>query len=267
MGEARVARGHDAFSTYWNPGSLAAPSSRDAALAYQRWMYDASLYALAVRLPLDEASGLGAYAVALDAAASERARDDPSAFTPQSVSAGIGYGRTIGPLDAGLSAKVIREQFFTIPATGYAVDIGVRTRPLGELVRLGAALQNIGRLSDPSSAAAPLPRMLRAGLSLVPLRLVTETDDAPLLTVAFAAEVSYVFPPEVAAVTRLHAGLSAQVFELIILRGGYVHNDTLRRFSFGAGLNYEPFVFDYAYLPLRSEYELSSHMVTLGYSW
>lgn len=267
MGNARVAHGRDAFSAYWNPAGLAASPSRDAALSYQRWMYDAALYGMGARFPLDEASGLGAFVIALDTDDFDAPQDASATFTPQAVSTGIGYGRTLGPLNAGLSAKLIREQFFATPATGYAFDVGMQTRPLGGLLRLGAALQNIGRLSDRSSAATPLPRTFRAGLSVGPLRIVTETDDATALAVAVATDVSYVFPPEMEAFTRFHTGLSAQVFDLLTLRAGHIYNDTLRRFSFGVGLSYEPFAVDYAYLPLRGEYELSGHMLTMGYVW
>ena len=267
MGEAQTAYSRDAFSVYWNPAGLAAGFSNSVAAAHQRWVGDVRTYALSTRLRLGEKSSLGAFIVALDGDVSS-IRDQlglpESELGPYAVSVGAGYGYDLGPLYAGLTAKVIREQLIA-PATGYAVDVGLQTPPLAGILRLGAALQNIGTTNN--REASPLPRAVRAGVAVSPIRFVAADDGTTLISVGISADISHVFPRNRPSVTRLHLGLATEVMGLIILRAGYLSNHPIRQFTFGAGLDYAPFAFDYAYLPFTGGYEQPGHVVTLSYDW
>ena len=270
MGEAQVAYSRDAFSAYWNPAGLAAPTANDAALSHQRWIYDIRTYALGSRLRLSERGGIGLFVMALNGSAftgPERPATPEGELGPYSVGAGLGYGHAFGPLRLGLTAKYVRDRLFVTPITSYAIDLGVQTQVLDDFLRVGVALQNIGTTSGLIDEALPLPRTFRAGVAAAPFQIVAEEDGAPLLRAGLSLDVAHVFPDDAEPVTRVHAGLTAEIMALLRMRVGYLSNSPLRRFTAGAGLHYEPFTFDYAFLPFRGQLEQYGHMVTLSYTW
>jgi hypothetical protein len=89
---------------------------------------------------------------------------------------------------------------------------------------------------------------------------MTETTE-PLLDTRVLVEVVRGLEEEE---TFLHFGLEGEILEVITVRGGYFTNDDLRRFSAGAGLLYESFQFDYAFLPFRSGFG-TGQVLTLLY--
>ncbi|HEX7072165.1 MAG TPA: hypothetical protein VF190_15235, partial [Rhodothermales bacterium] len=128
----------------------------------------------------------------------------------------------------------------------------------------GAAFVNVGRMTELGTRETKLPRMLRGGVAIHPLRVLSGDDDASLLEALLIAEVSHVIPDER---TRLHVGIGAEIMELVIARVGYVGNDDLRTFTFGLGLAYDPFRVDYAFLPFEEGFDGPGHVLSLSYNW
>ncbi len=267
MGDAQVSNSEDAFSTYWNPAGLAAATANSAGLSHHIWVAQTRTYSLAARFRSGNNGGVGLFLTALDSGDIE-ARENPGSpdgvFDAQFVSVGASYGRSFGPVRLGSSVKYLSERIFTNNATGYAFDFGFQADLFNEGLKLGAALQNIGEMSELSEIATELPRTLRAGISLYPFRVLAMADGTVLLNAFLTGEVSHVFPSET---TRYHFGVAAEVVELVTVRAGYVTNDALRGITIGGGLGSNGFLFDYAFMPFDDGFDGPGHVLSLLYLW
>lgn len=267
LGDAHVAHSRDAFATYWNPAGLAAASSNSAAISHHLWLADVRTYAAAARFGVGQKGGLGVFLTATGSSgleAREVPGDPDGLFSAQFVSLGAAYGRQFGPLRAGVTAKYLSEQVYFNDASGFALDAGLQLDLWQNGLQLGAALQNVGEMSELSVQSTPLPRLVRAGAAVFPFRILTSDDDAPLFNLMVTGEVSHLVPAEM---TRVHVGVAGEVLEMLTLRLGYLSNDAVRRFSFGAGLGYESLAVDYAFLPFQQEFDGPGHVLTVGYRW
>ena len=238
-----------------------------AAVSHRIWIGDLRTYDAAARFQVGRKGGVGLAVTATDSGDLE-ARDLPGepdgTFSAQFFSVGVSYGRQIGPLRAGVTAKYLNERIFDNKASGYALDAGVQLDVAQNLLVLGAAIQNLGEMSELEREATELPSTLRAGAAVFPFRILAAEDGTRLLDVSLAAEVSHLFPDDL---TRLHAGAGVTVLDLLIARVGFITKDTLRDLTFGLGLHYDAIAFDYAYLPFDEGFEGPGHVLTLMYTW
>ena len=267
MGDAQVSNSEDAFSTYWNPAGLAAATSNSAALSHHIWVAQTRTYSLASRFRSGPNGGVGLFLTALDSGDLE-ARQAPGeadgVFGAQFISLGASYGRSFGPLRLGVSAKYLSESIDTDNANGYAFDFGLQADFFDKGIRIGAAYQNIGEMSELNSFASELPRTLRGGISIYPFRVLAMADGTVLLNAFITGEVSHIFPSET---TRYHIGAAAEVVELVTVRAGFVTNDELRGLTIGGGLGSNGFLFDYAFMPFDDGFGGPGHVLTLLYLW
>ena len=267
MGDAHVAIAEGAFATYWNPAGLAVGSIRAVGFSHRRWIGDLRMYDLAARFVAGKKAGLGLAVTASDSGDLEvrdRPGDPAGTFSAQYISAGVSYGRSVGPLRWGATAKYLKERFFDADASGYAIDAGVQADLVQQSVAFGAALRNVGRMSKLEREATTLPRTIQAGVALHPLHILADWDGTKILDVMVAADVSYLTPSKH---RRLHIGKATTVLEMVVLRLGYVTNDELRSVTAGLGVLLESLIFDYAYIPFESGFEGPGHILTLAYSW
>src|SRR5690606_18469095 len=195
------------------------------------------------------------------------ARDGPGpsagTFEVQYVAVGAGYARRFGTLQLGVVGKVLSERVFEASAGGVAADVGVQLRPTDGL-RLGAAVQHLGRMSALDAERTPLPTTIRGGVTVRPFQLVASTESAVLLSTALHTEV--VHRTEQAEPTQVRLGAEATLFDLLTVRAGYVANDPVRRFSAGAGLAAGAFRVDYALLPLDAGFG-TGQLIAVRYGW
>ena len=194
-------------------------------------------------------------------------------FSAQYVSVAAAYGRVLGPLRAGVALKYINEQIYANSANGYAFDAGLQAEAMGGALRAGAAVQNLGRMSELNVTSTPLPRRIRAGLAAQPFRILAEDDGTPLLGATITAEVAHLFASSDTTQTsgggetQIHVGAAAEVLELVTVRAGLITNNEARRFTLGGGLGYEAFLFDYAFVPFRGGFGGPAHVLSLMYIW
>lgn len=266
MGDAQVASSQDAFSVYWNPAGLAAPNTNSVAATHRIWVGTLRAYDGFARFQAGKNGGIGLSVTATNSGDLE-AREGPGApdgtFRAGFFSMAAAYGYQLGPLRAGVTAKYITERIFDEKSRGFAVDLGLQATLLQNSLQLGAVVQNIGEMSELAQEATTMPRMVRVGAAVFPLRIVTDDDDA-LFDLSLIGEVSHLFPDEV---TRYHLGASAQLFDILFIRAGLMTNDALRKYSFGLGLHYNAFAFDYALLPFESGFGDPGHLISLIYFW
>lgn len=269
MGDAQVAQSRDAFSTYWNPAGLPAAERNSAAVSYYRWIADTGTYAAATRFRVGERGGLGLFATAMgsgDLEAREVPGEPDGTFGVQFVSTGASYGHQVGPLRGGVTAKFLTERIHNRSSNGYAFDFGLQADVMGGGVHLGAVLQNVGKMSELVVESTQLPRAVRAGIGIYPLKVLLSEGDVPLLETLLVAQVSHFLDPDEGR-TQVHVGLSVAVLETIDVRAGYISNDALRSLSFGTGFDYEGFIFDYGFALFESGFGGPGHLLTFGYSW
>ncbi len=267
MGSAQAAIAEDAFSSYWNPAGMGHISENSAGLTHHVWIEDTRIYSLAAAMRPSFGGGIGVFLTAVGSGDIE-ARSGPGAssgtFRAQFVAAGATYGRAFGPVSFGATAKFLSERIFEYSANGFAVDVGARLDLADRRVKIGLAASNFGSMSELNVQASALPRTIRAGVGVYPFRIVTQDDREDLINTVVVFEVSRDLEEEENA---LHIGLEAQVLETILLRGGWQSNNDLWQFSLGAGVLFDPVRFDYAYLPFRSGFGRSGHVLTLLYNW
>lgn len=265
MGDAQVAASRGAFASYWNPAGLAVGADHSVSASHRIWVADTRAYTAAARFRVDAKSGVGLF---IGAGGNDAFGDDfgesTGFFDIQEFSAGVAYGRRLGPIRAGVAAKYVSESVEELAARGVAFDAGVQYDVPGGLATLGAALQHVGTLSEPAIESPELPRTVRAGAAVYPFRVWAEDDDALILATTFTAEVSHFFPSET---TQLHLGAALEVLELLVFRAGYLTDDTLRNATFGAGLRYEPFRVDYAFVPFEDGFAGPGHQFSVMYAW
>lgn len=270
MGDAYVAHSRDAYATYWNPAGLAAATSNSLGLAYHAWLADVQTYGLAARFQAGARGGIGLFATAMgskDLEAREGPGEPDGSFNVQYISTGIAYGRDLGPLRAGVTAKYLSERIFSETASGYAFDFGLQADLYGGGLQLGAALQNVGEMNELAAQASELPRTMRVGVAAFPFRILTIDDHAALLSTMLTAELVHVFTAEEDERQQFHFGAGVQLFDVLDFRAGLITNDPLRRFTAGLGLSFEGFRFDYAYLPFENDFQDPGHLLTLLYAW
>jgi hypothetical protein len=266
MGNAVSAVADDATAIYWNPADLAGLHYRHATFthsaSYQGTFNDFLAYAQPIEirhgtarerdLMPDQLGTIGA-SIQYQNAGKIAEVDNTglatgNSFTPQDFAATVGWGAELARgLDAGISVKYVSSQIEASATTG-AADFGARFRtqiPGTEIgYSLSAALRNLGGPLKFHDASDPLPMSLVIGQALHPLRSLTVDVDvnAPRdgsLYVSFGAE--WRAPMTEGVTASLRAGYDGRMNSSDV--GGTTG------ITFGGGLGFQRFGFDYAWSP------------------
>ncbi|HET6569148.1 MAG TPA: PorV/PorQ family protein [Rhodothermales bacterium] len=271
LGESGVALSRDAFSTYWNPAGLAA-APNTAAASHHLWVNGVRAYNVAARLQVGKNGGAGLFATAMSGGGNSVSEFD-AATGPgiESAAAGVAYSYRFGPVAAGATLKYVSASYPGFNLSGGALDLGAQADFLNGTLRLGAALQNVGRVRHEDEIGQHLPRTWRAGIALFPLTIYSD-DAAPLVRAYLTGEVSRELStfdepqPDNPEPTHAHLGIGTEWFELVTVRAGYVSGYAARDVSLGLGLGSGPFQVDYALIPFKAGAG-TGHVLTLIYSW
>lgn len=186
-----------------------------------------------------------------------------------SLSYGTKFGRDLA---VGLSGKVIFSHLSDVGAgrekgrgtgTSFALDAGlIYHTPLKRLT-LGAALTNLGPnisyIDAPQSD--PLPRNMAVGFAYkifnTPYNNLTVTGELNKQLVGLKES----FGTELTEAIR-NMGLEYWYGTFVALRAGYIYDKEgdIRAATFGAGLQYNRFRFDFAYIPASERHVLGNTM-------
>jgi len=194
-------------------------------------------------------------------------------FDSYEMAFAFSYGTRINPsLSTGLSAKIIYSHLADQGAglekgkgsgSSFALDAGLLYRTFIRRLTLGAALTNLG----PNIAyidlnqSDPLPRNLAVGLAY---RLV----DTPFnrLTATFEVNKELVGLDDPLSTEIKEAienmGIEYWYGTYVSLRAGYIYDQVgdIKTATFGAGLQYGLFRFDFAYIPSSKDLALANTM-------
>ena len=257
MGEAYVAVAQDPTAMYWNPAGIAVAPDLDVHATHNEWISDVRYEYLAAVHGM-QGHAVGAQ-IALLHMGDFEGRDANGNFT-ESFSAydfmgGLSYGRRIlKSLEVGVTGKFLYEKIQSFTATGFAGDFGARWRTPLRGLTLGGTATNLGPEMKFEEASFLLPISARFGAAYRTRNLLEGLIVAGDLR----------FPNDSDA--KGHLGAELQVHEMIALRGGVKMNYDEEAGSFGFGIHYKEYDFDYAYTPFSSESELGDgHRFSIGW--
>ncbi len=250
MGGAATGMADDEGGLYWNPAGLVQVKTRAATFSYDNYLVDIQSGFLGYLSPYGEGDALGISLIYMDYGEMEE-RDDEGkktgSFVASDMALSITYSKLMrAHISVGISGKIIYERLGDYGTSdGYAIDLGGLYRLASERTRFGLMVQNLGfqRTGLTSKHKDPLPTTLRLGFS-------HRLKGLPLLI-----DLDLIKPLD----NDLYFSLGGELYSLkpLILRLGYNHQrkredkssgDKLAGCSWGMGIRWKKFRFDYAYV-------------------
>ena len=268
MGRAFVAVSNDANSIWWNPAGMAFVRGRDASFMYSQLVpdlaTDVNFSYLAYVQHVEGWGGLGAsigYLNYGESIATDPEGNEIGKFTSYELAPAVAYGTELmNNLGFGVALKLVRVdlapgfvQLDGRPGRGttFAADLGTLLKVPQWKTSFGATLLNLGPdiAYIDEDQSDPLGRNVRIGAAYTPF----ETDVHRVLVAADATR--FLLPGRTLAVDVWDAGLEYEFNRLLALRAGYISDPrgTITDWTFGLGLSYRGFRFDYASVP-QSEF-------------
>ncbi len=305
MGEAFVGMADDVSAVYWNPAGLAFQEGKQFTSMYSKWLPQFELDDLyflfgAYRQSIEGLGTVGANITYINLGEQTiTGETDPTplgSFNSNEWALTLSYGTLLSEnLGVGLNIRFIRSNLASVGAgsekgkgtsSAFAVDLGVLKRNLFiDGLNLGVNISNIGPKITyiDASQADPLPTNFKIGLAYrvldqefnritlvfdVNKLLVNRTTDAdgnthtdPLSKAFFTAwgNDDYI----------LNFGGEYWYANLIALRAGYNHDPAgnSKYATFGAGLRYSIYQFDFGYIAAGDQHPLANTMrfsLTIG---
>jgi hypothetical protein len=194
-------------------------------------------------------------------------------FDSFEMAVGFSYGTRLDPnLSTGLSAKIIYSHLADQGAglekgkgsgSSFALDAGLLYKTFIKRLTLGAALTNLG----PNIAyidlnqSDPLPRNLAVGLAYrivdTPFNRLTATFEINKELVGLDDPISTELDEAIE-----NMGIEYWYGTYVALRAGYIYDQAgdIKTATFGAGLQYGLFRFDFAYIPSSKDLALANTM-------
>ncbi|MFI5345774.1 MAG: PorV/PorQ family protein [Elusimicrobiota bacterium] len=169
--EAYVAMADDVSAVHYNPAglSLPQPAMRAAPGPYEM-LFTHTLYIQGISLDqlglVRRPWGLSVTSLRVGGIEGRTLETDTAAnFNASDLAVGVSYGRQVGPVGLGATVKYIHETIANASADAYAADFGALHRFENYPVSVGADLANLGTKVRFIDQAAPLPLVLRTGVT------------------------------------------------------------------------------------------------------
>lgn len=308
MGETFVSIADDATATYWNPAGLAFQNQRQIALMHAKWLpqladdlfYDYGTFVW----PIEDLGTFGLSVTYLNLGTQFiTGEDSPEVLgtfgSNEFAIAGSFGGKLSDNAALGISLKFIRSNLAggigvgaekgDGKANGFAFDLGYMHKNLIiKRLSLGVNITNMGpKLTYIDAAQAdPLPTNLRLGFSYGIIedefnRLRLGVEFNKMLVRRNENEVDPWYKALITSWTddgfkgemeRVIANVGAEYWynNLIALRTGYHYDEIgkVKYVSFGAGLKYSLYQFDFGYISAGEGHPLSDTMrfsLTIGF--
>lgn len=278
--EAHTAVALGSNSVFSNPANLMLSEQSSLGLSYTLWIGDTQHTQASAAIRRDEDSfAIGVLSSVVDDI-SLRNVPGPSegSFSVQYFALSGAYARSVSFLSLGVSGTYLYEQLFQQNAGGFGFSFGTTGTFLDERLRLGSALTNLGRMSSLDIERSTVPTRWRSGFDLNAVQLSSFGGTEVPLLVNLSAD--FILPlaeddfqgggeedtggSVIESSGFIALGLEAELYDVISLRGGYRSGDTVRSWSFGAGIDVSPVEFHYAFIPFETGFG-SVHSISLQY--
>ena len=266
MGEAGVAWIDDASALYYNPAGLANVPTFDVLLSHNQWLLDMNHEYVAGVYGFE---GIGKFGLAFDYWGSGaiqginiRGETIPGyVFSAADWSLALGYARSITDFSFGLGAKFIHQQMESLSASTWAFDVGVHYLTPLEGLKVGAAVANVGPMTELYQEIYAMPTQARLGWRY----------DRAIAGLALGVTQDFIFSDEGSGIggrgLGLGAGVECRPIEFVALRVGYRTGSDYAGFSglrAGLGLSWQGIGVDYAFAPYGRLG--ASHRISISYN-
>jgi len=254
MGEAVTASGNDITSAFYNPALLRSFEGKNQVVfMYNSYFKDVTQNYLALASKGKNYS-LGGYLALGRVAEFERW------INPDTVSLGtfeennfigaLSFSYSFNKIDLGLSCKYAYEKIDYRSTGAYMIDAGV-FMPINKEFSAGIAVKNLGNKVKFITESYSLSREFRAGLSYKPIYFQQSLE--LVSDVVFYSDID----------TKVNFGAEYKFNRSFALRAGYGIGYDSRGISFGGGVFYRQFKFDYAFVGYKNDLG-STHRFTVG---
>jgi hypothetical protein len=171
VGEAYVAMADDVSAVHYNPAglSLPQPAMRTSPGLYEM-LFTHTLYVQGISLDqlglVRRPWGLSITSLRVGGIEGRTSETDAASnFGASDLAVGVSYGRQVAGVGLGATFKYIHETIGSASADAYAADVGALHRFESYPVSVGLDLANVGTQVRFVDQAAPLPTVLRAGIT------------------------------------------------------------------------------------------------------
>ena len=246
MGGTGAALSTGPSAAYFNPANLTHAKRGGALLMLNRHFADITSQYLAVTM----CSGpwaitphyLGTSVPGIELR--DRPTQEPIAlFDSRNAALGVSVARELyAGLSVGATVNYLYEKIYIEASDGWGFDFGASWATPVSGLRLGTAVQNLGKASKFVAEAPDLPTLLRGGATFTKAlgRFGEATIAADWLAIRDQS-------PE------QRFGLELATLNILRLRGGFISGVEALDATAGFGLFYRGLQFDYAYIPFREE--------------
>lgn len=258
LGGAYSAMSNDAGAAFWNPAGLSNNNKRNLLVMHNIWIQDISQEFAALQFN----SGQNHFALAVNffnipgiEIRDNRPSDQPLGLVSAiNFSGGLSYARSLSAIwSVGITTKYLYEKYYLHSASGWAVDVGVLAKKLIPHLTVAAVIQNMGRMNKLAEKRTALPMLARLGFKYsVPFKL---NGHIP----ALLGEIRSISGSGI----QYRIGTELPIISHLPLRLGTQISPDEMRFTFGFGVNFQQYHFDYAFVPL-GDYLGNSHRLTFG---
>ncbi len=263
MGEAYTALATDATALYWNPAGLASVPTTQLHLMHNEWISSVRQEFVGLAHP----TRLGTFALGVTGLTMddmERREDLPSSvplghFSAFDLAVHGGYGRELlENLELGLAVKWIYSRLDEESAKGFLVDMGLRHESVIPGLTMAATLMHFGSKFSYLDEEFDAPRTIKLGgawnrgfgeesnsaLNLAyDLLLLSDSDTESDADLGESKSMN----------ARHHMGVEYDHRRFAALRFGYKVGYDSQSLSYGAGLRWQQFQFDYAFVPVDND--------------
>jgi len=198
---------------------------------------------------------------------------DTEILKPTASAIGIGYARALTDrFSVGGQVKYVTQQlgWSRVPVSSaldsdttrvknrlspLAFDFGTQFKTGIRSLVFGMSIRNFSQEVKYAREAFQLPLVFSIGISADLIDFLSKSALMQSLVVTVDATHDRSYPEQ------LIVGLDYRLLDMLSIRGGYVTNSDLSRFSFGVGISRYGLSFDYAYTPL--DYFDPAHRMTV----
>ena len=251
MGGAYTAEANDATAVYWNPAGLAGVTWKEASLLYTRAIAGSNYGFLGVAYPtgLNRTVGVSLVSLSMPDIELQNAFGENQGTTSDTQQAYyLSYGHRLREgVDAGVTAKIVRQDLNSLSAVGFGADLGLIFRPKFKVgvytarPQIGLAVQNLVppslKLGD---VADKYPGNVKMGLGhrFFDDRLLI-LGDVDFMNVLYVDSATY--QGAATKPVRWRTGVEVQVHKMIVVRAGLNYKEV----TAGAGLRTHNVMLDY----------------------